>query len=595
MKKVLFYAICLFWLCIPLGTKAQQFEVDGITYNILSDTKHSVEVAPQYCSRYHGRINIPASVVYNDSTYDVVALGYEAFYGCNLTGITIPSSVTQLKGRCFFLANLPSSFVIPASITSIEEQALTILNLSSFTIDENNPVYTTINGILFSKDTSTLVACPVMKSGLITLPLNTRHITPFAFCGCKNMTSIMLPEGLSTIGGWAFMACINLINIHIPSSVTHIGTQPFAYCYVLNSLSIAQDNSHYYMDGMMIYNMTGDSLISAHKSSDTLFLPNTLRYVSGFAGNEDVKYVKIPEGVLTLGDQTFNSSSLKRIDLPGYLHFIDEWAFYYCESLQHVTMPATLDTMGKGCFEGCSKLTSINIPNGLRVIPPEAFFYCTKLKNISWGNTVEIIDTVAFGGCAFTKIEFPATLRHIKISGFSHYSSANNAYLRQIVFTAPIDTIEAGTFEEQKIKSIRFRNNIPPVTATIPEQDVNYGCLSNATVDSIIVPCGSLNNWLSDSYWGQYADKYYEECVGIETAEEQEIVLYPNPATDHLSLIGLQDCQTLAMVNLLGQTVLTQAISSNTLNLDVSNLERGVYLLKLESPNGLLVKKVILH
>ena len=510
---------------LPLSTfvSAQNFMSGGIGYHVLSTVDHTVEViGKESCTPYSGNINIPATVTYNSETYDVVALGEQAFSQASLSGITIPSSVTRIKRGCFLFASGPSSITIPASVAVIEPMAFATNNLNAINVDENNPNFMSMDKMLFSKDTTTLVECLKTKSGAVTLPQRTRHLAANAFAYCQNITGVTLPEGLESIGYWAFVDNQHLNNIVIPSSVTHIAPGPFVNCPALNNLSIAEGNTHYYMDGMMIYSAGGDSLVSAHKSADSVFLPSTLRYVNGFGGNSNVKYVHVPDGVTTIGNEAFNGSSLRSIDLPSHLHFIDEWAFYYCTSLTRVGMPATLDTMGEGCFHSCSHLTSVDIPDGLRTVPEGAFFMCNSLSDITLGNAVEVIDTCAFGDCSFTELTLPPTLRVVRMTAFI---GDYRGRLKRLTFSAPIDTIEVDAFYSQPLQMLRLKNTVPP--ATTDDGYGTYGCLDGTDVDSIVVPCGSLSAWQADSYWGQFADRYVEDCnVGIGDPDVESINIY---------------------------------------------------------------------
>ena len=306
MNKLSLYFCIFIMLCIPDVVSAQYFELNGIAYNVLSPTEHTVEVTVLSCNLYQGNIDIPSTVVYNGETYSVVALGEEAFYCASLSSITIPSSVVQIKRGCFLGAYGPTTINIPASVTEIEPLAFAARNLTSINVDENNPNYMSMDRILFSKDTVTVVECLMTRSGAVSLPQSIKHIAELAFAYCQYITSVTLPEGLSSIGYWAFVATDNLNNIVIPSTVSHLGPNPFVNCQALNNLSLSEENTHYYMDGMMIYSAGGDSLVSAHKSADSVFLPSNLRFVSGFAGNHVVRYVHVPDGVITIGNEAFN-------------------------------------------------------------------------------------------------------------------------------------------------------------------------------------------------------------------------------------------------------------------------------------------------
>lgn len=214
----------------------------------------------------------------------VTRIGDHAFSNCDgLTSITIPSSVAGI-GRCaFFLCGglksvtLPNeltvigefafdgcrkltSITIPASVKSIGEGAFSDCNgLTQINVDKDNTAYTSVNGLLLSKDGRTLikgingkVVIPnsVMKinnsafndcEGLtsVTIPASVTNIGDFAFSGCKSLTNVTIPEGVTTIGDWAFSGC-HLKSVKIPDSVTSIGDKAFGYCVYLKNLSIPE-------------------------------------------------------------------------------------------------------------------------------------------------------------------------------------------------------------------------------------------------------------------------------------------------------------------------------------------------------------------
>lgn len=80
---------------------AHDFEVDGIYYNILSETEKTVEVAGANHDDW-SYIRIPESVTYNNATYKVVSIGKKAFYEYNFDKIIIPNSVTKIGEDAFF-------------------------------------------------------------------------------------------------------------------------------------------------------------------------------------------------------------------------------------------------------------------------------------------------------------------------------------------------------------------------------------------------------------------------------------------------------------------------------------------------------------
>ena len=67
--------------------------------------------------------------------------------------------------------------------------------------------------------------------------------------------------------------------------------------------------------------------------------------------------------------------------------------------------------------------------------------------------------------------------------------------------------------------------------------------------------------------------------------------LYPNPATNQLNIVAKDlNIQSIAIKNIAGQTVLT---TTNTLNIDVSTLPKGTYIVALTTENGIGYKRFV--
>ena len=118
MKKHIF----LFLLTLlPLAASAVEL-IDGIYYNLNSSS--STAEVKRGDNSYSGDVTIPSSVTYNNETYSVTSIGYEAFYYCSgLTSVTIPNSVTSIGLRAFYYCSGLTSVTIPNSVTSIGREA----------------------------------------------------------------------------------------------------------------------------------------------------------------------------------------------------------------------------------------------------------------------------------------------------------------------------------------------------------------------------------------------------------------------------------------------------------------------------------------
>lgn len=71
--------------------------------------------------------------------------------------------------------------------------------------------------------------------------------------------------------------------------------------------------------------------------------------------------------------------------------------------------------------------------------------------------------------------------------------------------------------------------------------------------------------------------------------------LFPNPANGIISLDSDLEIEQIIIFNLMGKIVYELARPANTINIDISNLESGVYLFKVISSEGSIVKQIIVQ
>ena len=72
----------------------------------------------------------------------------------------------------------------------------------------------------------------------IVIKKGVTRIGDLAFGGCRNLTSVEIPNTVKSIGVRAFVECKNLPSIEIPNSVTSIEEQAFSLCDALTSIEI---------------------------------------------------------------------------------------------------------------------------------------------------------------------------------------------------------------------------------------------------------------------------------------------------------------------------------------------------------------------
>ena len=88
-----------------------------------------------------------------------------------------------------------------------------------------------------------LKKCKKEAEGIVLVPDGVTIINVYAFMGCKDITSIKLPNSLKKIFGGAFARCSNLTSVNIPLHVERIGKGAFRECKKLSSVNIPDRTS----------------------------------------------------------------------------------------------------------------------------------------------------------------------------------------------------------------------------------------------------------------------------------------------------------------------------------------------------------------
>ena len=193
-----------------------------------------------------------SQVEYISISYGITKIGKRAFFSCNFSSVDIPSSVIRIEEDAFFSCDNLSSVWIPSSVSYLDAQAFYGCDkLSAINVSSDNPNYTSINGVVFSKDKTKLCLFPSGRTGSYSVPEHVtcigsyafvtslistvqisnsvREIEDGAFTNAK-LTSITIPNSISKINSRVFLLCFSLESVTIPNSVKEIGGSAFGYC-----------------------------------------------------------------------------------------------------------------------------------------------------------------------------------------------------------------------------------------------------------------------------------------------------------------------------------------------------------------------------
>ncbi len=321
------------------------------------------------------------------------------------------------------------SIKIPATITDIGEYAFAISAITSINVDENNPNYCSVDGVLFNKDKTELIQYPISNERTeYVIPDGVTNIAAYAFCFSQSLISVTIPDSVTSIEELAFYECTSLATIKGGNNLIYMGLGVF------NETAYINDKNNY-IDGVMY---VGSFLLKA----DNDLLPAKYTIIDGtkvisalaFMNCTSLSFVQIPGSVTEIGDMCFfNCDNLVSItvdennggycsvdgilfnknkteliqypagktntsyEIPNGVNRVSAYSFLYCSSLEKITLPNTVTDIGPAAFSMCQSLTAINIPDSVIRIGALAFGGCSALTTINLPCNLETIEYMPEG------------------------------------------------------------------------------------------------------------------------------------------------------------------------------------------------------
>ena len=333
MKKVI--SLKKFWALVfaifACHSAWAYFEADGIYYDIISEDDRTVEVVDYNDGgNYSGELIIPSKVNLQSKDYTVVAIGEEAFYGCErLISINISDGITSIGGWAFWNCVNLTSIKLPNSLISIGEYAF--------------------------------FACKSLAS--IELPDGLTSIGQYAFYFCESLSFIDIPDGVTSIGEGAFGLCRSLTSIELPDGLTSIEQNVFGNCANLTSIELP--------DGLI---SIGPNAFGDCTNLTSIELPDGLTSIGQYAfyNCASLTSIELPDGLTYIGPSAFKRcASLTYINIPDGVTSIEEYTFFLCKNLTSIDIPSSMACIGSSAFKFCGSLTSVycraNIPPSANV------------------------------------------------------------------------------------------------------------------------------------------------------------------------------------------------------------------------------------
>ena len=351
-------------------------------------------------------------------------------------------------------------------------------------------------------------------------------------------------------------------------------------------------------------------------------------YLNAFSGCNGIRSVEISDGISTIGMNAFKDCSrLKSVIVGADVHSVQPYAFANCTEMEYIKSKSiNMRATSQSVFEGVSPTIPVYIPCGTKPMYEEVWDYfpsgsfveelemtydVSLSVNSSWQGEAEITE---WGTCENPYVEITATPN----SGyrFDHWNDGNTENPRIVQLVS--DTTLMAYFG--------FNNSY-----IIGNSNVAIGCSGGSFVDLPIsayagdTVCFSIS-MESDSKIGSLVVKksdgpnevvpflvenntghYYcfvmpDSSVSVQVTfvantgvDEKDIIpvsIYPNPTKDKIT-IETENVQHISISNMMGQLVYEGLAESDNFEYDFSGQEAGVYLIRIETSNGTISKRII--
>ena len=169
----------------------------------------------------------------SDFTYSKMSNGnlkITGYKGSN-TVISVPATynnrkITMIKSLDIFSEAKVTSIKIYKNIQRIENTNVSKLEeLKTIKVSANNLWYSSLDGVLYNKSKTNLLACPVKRKA-VTIPKTVTDISSNAFENCSSIKSISFPTAVKNIGSYAFYNT-GLSKAVLPKNIKSIGNYAF--------------------------------------------------------------------------------------------------------------------------------------------------------------------------------------------------------------------------------------------------------------------------------------------------------------------------------------------------------------------------------
>lgn len=552
MKRFLF---SLLSIVLSLQSFAFDFELDGISYNIISSQDKTVEVTTSE-NVYSGNININSTVTNDGVSYSVIKIGDYAFAGCSsLSSVVLPEGLQSIGTGGFSGCTSLASISIPSTVKELGTRSFSACSqIKNISLSLGLEI---MGDYCFS-------GCTSLEA--ITIPSSVLILGSYCFSGCTKITSMSLPSGITEIGEFCFNECIALESLELPSGLNALPSSFISGCKKLISLTIPETVtilgpkcfSGCFIEKLRIpqsvTNVSGDfldenpNIKSIEFDANIKYIPtvyqNQQRITAGcFVECQALESVIITSPITKLPDYCFKECiALKNVSIPNSVVTLGNCCFTNCQSLTDFSIPESVKTIGGACFFNCKSIKNLSIPAGVTDLPTSEVYYyeynymgygykqsclgsggcfygCESLESVSIPNTVVNMGYSSFSGCrSLTSVTLPYG---VTVLGQSFFADCKS--LTSFTISSTVTTLGDKCFSRcESLKNL----SIPSSVTSIGEHCFE-GCKS---LEAIQIPstiselktgtfsaCSSIKEISIPSSISTIGDGCFSDCSALET------------------------------------------------------------------------------
>ena len=470
----------------------------------------------------NGTVVIPSSVT---------SIAYDAFAGRGgLTQVTLPNGIRTIDALAFSDCDSLTEVVIPSSVVNIGRLAFVRSGLTSISVEEGNEFYSSRNGMLLSKDGTTLIQG---VNGEVEFPPCVRMIGEMAFMRCSGLTRLVIPDSVTNIASKAFAYYRGLTDAWLPRHLEgKFSANVFEDC---GNMTL-----HYYDRAYTVTFQTEEGVVEQRQcpaGASIGTLPPTPTHAGyAFEGwwtavdgeqvtgetvvTNDVTYYAKWRGTAAVDDYTYTYSVLNG---QAEIGSSNAWTTAVSpKPTGHVVVPSSLGGfpvvgIGKRAFSSCFILEGVTIPEGVTAIGEDAFAYCYKLEDVTIPEGVVAIGEYAFGHCSKLEgVTIPESVTSIGQFAFQWCGGLKSVHISDLA----------------KWCQIKFGDRANPL------YQAHELYLNGEHVTKLVIPEGVTSI-------GSYA---FAGCSGLTE------VMFPNSVTN-IGGVAFMDCSGLMELALPGSVV----------------------------------------